>query len=669
MRPALPVLIGAADRPVVLPRMGFPFRLLVLLAFLPLLLGASILVLYRQQYVDRIYPGVSIIGVDVGRQTREEAAAAVKRHLVERSRGPFLLRYEDGAVTVSLAALGLKIDDAELAQLAERAWAVGREERLRAWLRSQLDLLRSGYALPAAAGLDREQASAVLGRVAVDVERPTVNAGLNVAKAGERFEVHTTPAQVGRRLNLNATLDRLERALAGALPGAIDLVLDEAPPAIGDADLLPAIDTIQVLLGSPLEFKDGARVWKLEPDAAFDMLEITGVDVGRPPIGAKLADAKLRAFVERVARAADDPAKNAVFDVEGDRVVVRRGTPGKLADANATFELAKERALAPSPGRTVDIVFVEDRPWVTEADLEPARAQANRLLDLPITLEAPAPPEPAERKWVLNRAQLAQMLVLPPTQTVPREYATLPVQQRPKFEIALDSGKVTNYLAREVAPWVSEDPVDAELQLKKTVVEVPNPAREAGRTDVPPTLQETRYAVEVRNARDGRGPDYMATFAAMQVLFRAGQPADPAERRVTVRLALRPPRVQDRDVAAARDTANLLVGEPVIVRWQDAAWTITRDELASMFRYQPAGDGVMAYLTRDGLLAKASAIAREAERRPDAPKDRAGKPLPVDVPATAAAIWQQASTAAANRVAGVVWSEDSAADATADAQA
>jgi hypothetical protein len=306
---------------------------------------------------------------------------------------------------------------------------------------------------------------------------------------------------------------------------------------------------------------------------------------------------------------------------------------------------------------------------VTEADLEPARAQANRLLDLPITLEAPAPPEPAERKWVLNRAQLAQMLVLPPTQTVPREYSTLPVQQRPKFEIALDSGKVTNYLAREVAPWVSEDPVDAELQLKKTVVEVPNPAREAGRTDVPPTLQETRYAVEVRNARDGRGPDYMATFAAMQVLFRAGQPADPAERRVTVRLAPRPPRVQDRDVAAARDTANLLVGEPAIVRGQDAAWTITRDELASMFRYQPAGDGVMAYLTRDGLLAKAGAIAREAERRPDAPKDRAGKPLPVDVPATAAAIWQQASTAAANRVAGVVWSEDAAADATADAQA
>jgi hypothetical protein len=163
--------------------------------------------------------------------------------------------------------------------------------------------------------------------------------------------------------------------------------------------------------------------------------------------------------------------------------------------------------------------------------------------------------------------------------------------------------------------------------------------------------------VELRNARDGRGPDYLGTFAAVQVLFRSGQPADPAERRVTVRLAPRPPRVQDRELAAARDTANMLIGEPVNVRWNNVAWLVSRDELAGMLRYQQGREGLTAYLTRDGLLAKATAIAREAERLPNAPTDSTGQPLPVDVPATAAAIWQQASTVAGNRAATLVWTE------------
>jgi hypothetical protein len=275
------------------------------------------------------------------------------------------------------------------------------------------------------------------------------------------------------------------------------------------------------------------------------------------------------------------------------------------------------------------------------------------------------------------------MLVLPNTQSAPRDYQTLVPAARPRFDVQLDSGKVTNYLAREVAPWVSEDPVDSELQLKSTQVEVPNPAYTAALAEaqaraqasrppgapaatstvppaIPPTIREARQVVELRNAKDGRGPDYLGTFAAMQVLFRGGATTDQAERRVTVRLTTRPPRVHDRDLAPARDMANRLIGEPVVVRWLESSWTVTSDELAAMLRYQTTRDGLSAYLTRDGLLAKAGAIAREAERQPGALKDSKGALLPVDVPATASAIWQQASTVARNRVAAVVWTEEQA---------
>jgi hypothetical protein len=127
---------------------------------------------------------------------------------------------------------------------------------------------------------------------------------------------------------------------------------------------------------------------------------------------------------------------------------------------------------------------------------------------------------------------------------------------------------------------------------------------------------------------------------------------------VTLRLAPRSPKVQDKDLAAARDQANQLISEPIMLRWNDASWTVTRAELADMLRYQSSSSGLMAYLTRDGLLAKAQAIATEAQRRPDAPHDSKGALLPLDVPRTASVIWQLASTTPTNRVSDIVWSEE-----------
>ena len=464
--PSAPIPRSAGATSAAAPlTIGFPFRLLLLLSLLPLLLVTSLLVVYRQQETDRIYPGVAVLDVPLGRLTRDEAAAAIKRRISTEARRKLLVRYDDDAYILSLAEMGLKIEDQQIAAWVDDAWTVGRAGGFTEWLRTQLSLLRSGHHIPAVLGVDHARASAVLGRIALEVERQMVNADIGVGKAGNGFEIHITPAFTGRRLNINATINRLERSLVDNLPTTLDLVLDEARPAIDDADVGLARDAIQVILGSPLEFKDkdGSRSWKLETAAAFGMLEITGRDTGRPPLSARLNDAKLRDFVEMLAKDADQPAKNPALDVGGDQIVISPGGPGRLMDVNATFELAKGQAV--SSNRTVEMAFTEDKPWLAESDLEPFKTQANTLLDLSITLETPIAEGIADRKWVLDRAQLAELLLLPNTQAAPRNYVELPAAQRPRFEVQLDSGKATNFLAREVAPWVSLDPVDASLEL------------------------------------------------------------------------------------------------------------------------------------------------------------------------------------------------------------
>jgi len=117
----------------------------------------------------------------------------------------------------------------------------------------------------------------------------------------------------------------------------------------------------------------------------------------------------------------------------------------------------------------------------------------------------------------------------------------------------------------------------------------------------------------------------------------------------------------DADLAAAQEQANVLIGEPITLRWLNLTWNVSRDELNNMLRYQPALDGKLtAYLSRDGLLAKAASIAREAERSPLAPRNSYGELLSVDVQYTAAVIWQIASTAASApaRVGELVWTDE-----------
>ena len=326
--------------------------------------------------------------------TQDEAAQTIKRHLSAESRRPLQLRYDDDAFTTSLATMGLRVEDGQAERWAQEAWEVGRDTDLRTWLRSQLILMRRGHELPMSFTFDRERAVAALARAAIEVERQPVNAGLSVEKAGEQFEIHTSPARTGRRLNVPATLERLQSSLHGQLPTHLDLVLDEALPAVGDADVAPAVESLRHLLGPPLELKDGTRSWALTPAQAHPMLEISGLEAAQPPIVATLNEARLRAFVEGVTRQATVTAVNPSFEVQNDRVVIRPGSTGKAVDLEATFNLVKERVA--SPNRTVEIVFAEDKPWITEADLTPARDQVNALLDLPITLEAPpAPGTPA----------------------------------------------------------------------------------------------------------------------------------------------------------------------------------------------------------------------------------------------------------------------------------
>ena len=414
------------------------------------------------------------------------------------------------------------------------AWAANRSCT---WLRWQLNLFRSGYAV---AALTVDQIT----RPVIHTSQPTSSAcqcHLQVRKPASR---ETTPRQRQRAsVNVNATLDRLEKGPWCRRPGSLDRAGAGRGPT-GDLPTRPHTGDrpFGTMLGTPLEFEDGTRTWKLGTRRPSPCLRDHRPRPRPDQCRAQHRQAAPR-LVERTA-----PRRQTTSATPCSRSPTIRSScdprSGGQACRRRCHVRGRHRALG-EPIRTLDIIFKEDTPWLSPANLEPARVQANALLDPPMTSRhrprrIPLPPvrPPADEKGWVQRSLLAQMLVLPNTQAAPRDYQTLPPDSPPRFEIALDSGKVTNYLAREVAPWVSEDPVRRRIELRHHPRRGSKPrVRRGGRRrqrraaacagspavpiTIPPTLSETRHRVELRNARDGRGP----TTSALSPPYRCSSAA------------------------------------------------------------------------------------------------------------------------------------------------
>ncbi|HET90885.1 MAG TPA: hypothetical protein ENN99_09140, partial [Chloroflexi bacterium] len=216
---------------------------LVLLVILLLLLSGSVLV-FEGYYADRVYPGVSVWGVDVGGMQLEQAIGALERGLGLDA--PVVTLYgPQRSWSVRLVDLGLRLDPrATLMQ----AYYLGRDPAsswiARLWTHGQL--LAYGADFPPIVVYDEQVARFYLDALAKQIDVPVVDAALSLDDSTP--VVH--PAQAGRYVDVEATLAALSEAVIGLRPAEVKLVVREIQPAIADAE--SARQEAEALLARPL---------------------------------------------------------------------------------------------------------------------------------------------------------------------------------------------------------------------------------------------------------------------------------------------------------------------------------------------------------------------------------------------------------------------------------
>lgn len=255
-----------------LPVLFITWGLLVVVALVVLL------AFFRSAYTDRITPGVSAYGVDLSGLERDAALNALAAQFTYGDNAAFTFAHGDQTWTLTAAELGVRLDAEET---VDQALAISNDETLMGDLMDQARVWFQGQSLSPIVRYDQNIAVQRISEIAATIDQPAQDASILI----EGTNVTTTPAQVGRVVDVSATLAALDNAILTMSEGAtIPLVVRESAPRIWNSEV--AATQVRTAVSGPLELiaesVNGERLgpWTASVDQIAGLLQLSLVENG-----------------------------------------------------------------------------------------------------------------------------------------------------------------------------------------------------------------------------------------------------------------------------------------------------------------------------------------------------------------------------------------------------
>ncbi len=325
---------------------------------------ASFVIGFQFIYAGRIFPGISVAGVNVGGMTQATAAVKILQQITYPQNGKILLQEEEPHL-VTPAQMGLFLD-ADTS--ARSAYQVGRRGGPGNSLSEQFEAWFSGYDLPPALIFDQRMAYSYLTELAKQIDQPTVEASI----ALKGTDVVVQSGATGRKLDVAGTLTLLSIQIQSLRDGVVPVVVRESPPMIVDvskqADLARSILSASFKLTLPSGQPDQAGPWTFDTPTLAAMLAFERVDNnGTPDYQVTLKSNILRTYLKNLApdiALAPQDARFTFNDQSGQLEAIQKSITGRSLDVEATIK-AVQQALMQGKHK-VALVFNFQDPGVSD---------------------------------------------------------------------------------------------------------------------------------------------------------------------------------------------------------------------------------------------------------------------------------------------------------------
>lgn len=318
---------------------------------------------YQLLYAGRIFPGVSVAGIDLSGLSPNDAAVKLNQTLSYPTTGKVLFRDGDKTWVALPVQLGMVFDPSASARAA---YDLGRNNGLFGSLARQIQARGSGVDVAPVIIFDQRVAYTYLQNLASQIDRPKLEAGLHL----DGTNVVATPGQAGRALNLDATLIYLSGQLQSFRDGEVPLVIQETQPALMDVSAQAAM--ARAILSQPLTLTlpdaqaGDPGPWSYDVPVLANMLGVQRVDnggltqvqVGLDPKALRDALAALKPNIDRQ----PENARFTFDDVSRQLVLIQSAQTGRTLDIESSIKFI-ENGLARGE-HAIPLQVVETQPAV-----------------------------------------------------------------------------------------------------------------------------------------------------------------------------------------------------------------------------------------------------------------------------------------------------------------
>jgi vancomycin resistance protein YoaR len=351
-------------------RSPLPLQILaVLIGGLLLFLMAISLITggYQLLYAGKVFPGITMAGLDLTNMTPEQASSVLSQRLTYPTGGRIVFRYQDRVWVATPTELGVVLDTGTSIQ---RAYNVGRQGGLFNELISQLNAWQGGLDLKPVIVFDERVAHGYLQNIATQINQPVVETDLHL----DGTEVVYTQGQTGLLLDVDATLASLLPQLSAFRDGEVQLAVMEESPlvmnAIAPAETLRRILSAPLILNVPDAQPGDPGPWTIDPPHLAGMLMVgkAQTDAGWQ-YQVSLDSGLLEQFLGQIAPLMDHTPQNARFyfdDNTRELVLVQPAVTGRALDISATRDAINQKLLQGE--HTLPLVLALVQPEVGDDD-------------------------------------------------------------------------------------------------------------------------------------------------------------------------------------------------------------------------------------------------------------------------------------------------------------
>lgn len=311
----------------------------------------------------RIHPGVSVLGINLGRMTKAQAVRELVDVVSTSDDQALVVTHGERSWSARPPELGRKVD---VEETVSRALTVGREGNLFASIWARFRLYFAPRSVELLVSVDSEPRDEFIATIARELDVLPMNAGL----AFENGKVVVVQHKDGLVVDRTKLASTLEEYLSSLRAGEIEVPLMVAKPAIQAADTTEAVSLAYVMISGNVELRSADKNWSLEvPEIEASMacrVEGEGKESKLIPY---IDPGRLVLYLGPVADAVRVPPKDATWETDGKKATVVPAVPGKELDPTATA-LAVDAAAKSRTNRVAEVALRDVPAKRTTEDAE-----------------------------------------------------------------------------------------------------------------------------------------------------------------------------------------------------------------------------------------------------------------------------------------------------------